>query len=120
MKLFQEQFMKKCNNNKSRNFQSLYLMSDGNLYKIGISNKPEKRLKQFKTGNPKIYLICYSEPISFAYDLEHNLHKLFHNNNVNGEWFKIKDENSLKNLMKLINNVSENSINILEMFKRDS
>jgi hypothetical protein len=33
--------MKNCKNKE----QSIYLLSSNGLYKIGISNKPEKRLK---------------------------------------------------------------------------
>ena len=32
----------------------LYLMRDGNLYKIGITNNLNKRYKTFLTSNPNI------------------------------------------------------------------
>lgn len=78
-----------------------------NLYKIGISNNPNKRYHTFLTGNPNIEMLCYSQPVTFAYMLEQKLHKLFCDKSVSGEWFKLNEENVVT-LRKLIENLSEN------------
>ena len=100
--------MKNCNSKE----QSIYLLSSNGLYKIGISNKPEKRLKQLKTGNPNIQLVCYSQKVFFAQWLEKHLHKLFSKDKVNGEWFKLKEE-SILTLKKLLSNLSNQDYYIL-------
>ena len=88
-------------------------MQCNGLYKIGISNNPEKRLKQFKTGNPKIEMLQYSQKVFFAEWLEYNLHKLFIKQNVNGEWFSLKLD-QVNTLVKLLKNLSDNDYYTLE------
>lgn len=88
--------------------QSIYLMTYDNLYKIGISNNPEQRHKTFLTGNPKIKLVCYSEPVSFAYTLEQKLHSILSKKNKNGEWFKLSEQDKA-NVIKLIENLTEDT-----------
>lgn len=92
--------------------QSIYLLQSNGLYKIGISNKPEKRLKQFRTGNPNIQMVCYSQKVFFAQWLEKHLHKLFSSENVDGEWFELKEE-SILTLKKLLSNLSNQDYYIL-------
>ena len=81
-------------------------MTYDNIYKIGISDKPKKRLSTFKTANPKISLVCYSDLISFAPMVENKLHELFKNQNVGGEWFQLNEE-QVELLVKLITNLKE-------------
>lgn len=97
---------------KSNKDQCIYLLNSNGLYKIGISNRPEKRLKQFKTGNPSIQLICYSQKVFFAQWLEKHLHKLFSKDNVNGEWFQLNEE-SVLTLKKLLSSLSNQDYYIL-------
>lgn len=75
-----------------------YLMFDGNLYKIGKSKNPEQRLKQLKTGNPRIELIAITDKIE-----EKFLHDRFYQNRVNGEWF-LFDEIKLKSILHYFEN----------------
>jgi hypothetical protein len=75
------------------NKMKTYLMFDGNLYKIGKSNNPEKRLKQLKTANPNIQLLAITEKIT-----EDFLHNQFNEYRVTGEWF-LFDEVNLKQVL---------------------
>lgn len=68
----------------------VYVMKCEQYIKIGISDSPEKRLKNMATGNPFEITI---EALSFingkraAYGIEHELHKKFREFHVTGEWF---------------------------------
>lgn len=62
-------------------------ISEGNLYKIGQSENPTKRLAQLQTGCPhKLELIAsvYSDKW-----LERRLHKMFFFSKKRGEWFTL-------------------------------
>lgn len=63
-----------------------YLAFDNNLYKIGRSNNPEKRVSELKTANPSIRLIFYGNG-----DKEKILHQMFENCRVAREWFDLTD-----------------------------
>ena len=102
---------------KKKNFSSLYLMECKGMYKIGISNDPERRYNTFLTGNPDIKMICYSKPVSFAFMLETKLHRLFKKDCVHGEWFKLKEQ-EVNSIIKLLNNLSEDDYeNIANLMK---
>jgi len=62
-----------------------YLISDGLYYKIGESNKPEKRLNNLKTANPNCELICYDKGRT-----EKQLHDIFKVFKIEREWYKLK------------------------------
>lgn len=70
----------------------VYFMEDGYGHvKIGVSNDPEKRLKQCQTGNPYKLIITRVEPYESskeAYKRENELHNTFKDFNTHGEWFK--------------------------------
>lgn len=76
--------------------QLTYLISDGTYFKIGKSINPEKRYKQIKTSNAKVRLMCYGNGVTEKY-----MHDRFYRSRVNGEWFKLNDE-QLRNAIRLI------------------
>ena len=61
-----------------------YTSKIGTLFKIGQSGDVVKRLNFLRTGNPQITLICCGNGVS-----ESELHKTYHNNRVDGEWFAL-------------------------------
>lgn len=65
----------------------VYLMFDGNLYKIGKSQNPKERLKELKVGNPNLILIAYSTLIT-----EQQLHKYFYTKKIKGEFFNLTED----------------------------
>ena len=67
-------------------------MKCGKYHKIGISNDPDKRMRQLQTANPKkLELVAYVECLHFAEYFEAVLHAVFRDFNSNGEWFKVED-----------------------------
>ncbi|MBL1208275.1 GIY-YIG nuclease family protein [Geminocystis sp. GBBB08] len=77
---------------------AIYLISDGEKYKIGISKHPDKRLKQLQTGHPQTLKLIKT----FDYQIkgkitekmiEKRIHYLLRQcrTNYNGEWFYFSD-----------------------------
>ena len=65
---------------------------DAGPVKIGISNKPERRLKQLQTGYPEKLEIKYIEKLDTrieARELEGKLHKDIKHHCSHGEWFNV-------------------------------
>jgi len=67
--------------------QKTYLITDGNFIKIGRSKDPERRLKELKTANPKVKLICYGQGAEEKY-----LHTIFHEKRYKREWFDLSEK----------------------------
>lgn len=83
-----------------------YIMSDSSgLYKIGKSVSPQIRVNQLKTGNPTIKLEFY-----ISGDHENRLHKLFKNKNLNGEWFKLSNDD-LKTIKEIFDSSNAQTLN---------
>ena len=85
----------------------IYLISDGELTKIGRSNNPIKRLRELQTGHPKrLRLIAYFSLKSPIEDrkMENRLHYLLRIKRCryNGEWFKLPPDKDLIDLVKTI------------------
>lgn len=72
--------------------QYLYLLySESGLYKIGISNDIEKRMKALQGASGfKITCLAYYKTKENARTVEGKLHKLFKKFRVEGEWFDFK------------------------------
>ena len=68
----------------------VYIMRAGGFVKIGMSSNPDKRRADLQTSNPEtVSLVAVASCASRAVagNLEKRLHKLFHKDRVNGEWF---------------------------------
>lgn len=63
----------------------VYFARAGNKVKIGVSKNPRQRLGSIKTGNSNKVRIYYVTPGDAQ--KERDLHKLFAELRVNGEWF---------------------------------
>lgn len=74
----------------------IYLIKSLNegLYKIGVSNRPNNRLKEVQTGNPSPVGIVHLYESENAYKIESVLHNRYSHYNTHGEWFElsIKEE----------------------------
>jgi hypothetical protein len=71
-------------------YSYLYIISDGQSFKIGISKEPEKRLRQLQTGSPNkieiVELFCLPENI--IYRVEKECHVRIQSKYCKrGEWF---------------------------------
>ena len=73
----------------------IYLISNSEYYKIGISKNPIKRIKQLQTGN-SVNLILINQYYSPKYysKIETALHYSY--NNINLEWFELSIEQALE------------------------
>ena len=70
----------------------IYLVHCEGFYKIGIATNLRKRVSNIQTSNPfKVTLVAYTKTENvFADELE--LHELFKDKRVRGEWFKLNDD----------------------------
>ena len=95
----------------------IYLISDSNTYyyKIGISNNPEKRLKQLSTGNQSKLKIIHKILCENYSAVEKALHNKYNFNKINLEWFELTD-NDVENFPTLCESIN-NNINTIKNFK---
>lgn len=75
-----------------------YLLESEGLYKIGKSKNPQNRVKQIRTGNPNVKLVDFSDKVT-----EKELHALYKNHRIKGEWFRL-DEKQVNSILKLYSN----------------
>ena len=78
----------------------VYLISDGNSTKIGITNNLKTRISQMQTGNSsnlalKGYIVTSDK--KEALELEKELHNTYIDRRVRGEWFAVSYLEVLKN-----------------------
>jgi predicted GIY-YIG superfamily endonuclease len=62
--------------------------NDGIVYKIGVTNDLQQRIKNVRTGNPNPVEYVYNEQNNNAYKLEKWLHSQLSEHRLEGEWFK--------------------------------
>lgn len=95
--------------------KELYIIrcGDSDLFKIGISKCPEKRLKQLQTGNPHILKILFTFKVSEKYKnieaqkIEHTIHQFLKENknlHIINEWFKLTNDMVVQIAKCLIDN----------------
>lgn len=71
-------------------YSYIYIISDGEAYKVGVSKNPEDRLKKLQTGSPKKIWIShiFKVPCDKVYKLEKECHNILTTHFVKrGEWF---------------------------------
>lgn len=72
----------------------LYLITDGNHYKIGVAKDPQRRLKALQTGNPKVLKLLatgYRRSTKTAFSVERQIHQGLKRQRLHGEWFRLTD-----------------------------
>lgn len=82
------------------------------LHKIGFTRRtPEKRIKEFKTGNASEIYLVDSFDSKWGTKIEAMLHRIYKTKKINGEWFELTEEDvmmfkkhciSIDNNLKLI------------------
>lgn len=83
----------------------LYLLECHNTYKIGITDNIERRIKQLDTRPFKLNLIGQTNKlIKDAYKWEQYLHNEYKDQNIEGEWFSLT-ENQIKDIIDLFGNL---------------
>lgn len=65
----------------------IYIISDGNLRKIGVSDDPESRIEQLQTANGKKLVLEHFEEKNEAFKVEKYAHRHLNAKKSMGEWF---------------------------------
>jgi hypothetical protein len=68
----------------------LIQMGEDNVYKIGISNAPGKRLQSLNTSSPFELKLVHHFVAEPAADAEAHLHTRFAAQHLSGEWFRLE------------------------------
>lgn len=92
----------------------VYFISNAtqSVVKIGVANKPVKRLKTFQTGNHEELIILRVIKLpnrNTAFQLESALHKKFKKYHIRGEWFKLSET-----LVEFIENYQAQKLSLIE------
>jgi len=71
--------------------------------KIGRSNDPQKRLQAHQTSTPYDLWLLASLPVEDSQEIESELHELFEEKQVSGEWFELNydDYDDIVDMMKM-------------------
>jgi len=92
--------------------------------KIGMSDDPEKRIKQLQTGNPYILRIIISIKCNsrkHAFELERTLHRMLLRNNILNEWFFVKKKSLLETINRFANNPDLKQVkSFVDIFEKQS
>ncbi|MCP5076829.1 MAG: GIY-YIG nuclease family protein [Psychromonas sp.] len=103
----------------------VYLIQSGTSrkapVKIGMSDNPEKRIKQLQTGNPEMLRLIMSIKCNsreHAYNLESTLHTLMAKKSIINEWFFLDKRSVLSTLNRIAKmNISDNIVIHQELLK---
>lgn len=76
----------------------IYLMRCDGKYKIGVSKNVEQRKKQLDGRPLPVEIIAVSPLVAGAYNIEKELHEVYAEKRLNGEWFDLT-ENDIKGLI---------------------
>ena len=80
----------------------VYVISDGaGNVKVGVAKSPQRRLKQFQTGNARHLSVHRSAPFTGRdpAEVERYAHWLLRSCHVGGEWFAIEEKLALATLL---------------------
>jgi hypothetical protein len=79
----------------------IYIMTDGEYFKIGISSDVAKRLRGIQTNHPQKISVILSQFVKNNLELESFFHEKYKSKRVSGEWFRL-DEVELKEAKEII------------------
>lgn len=80
--------------------KKVYVAQYKNIYKIGVSENVEQRIKQLSCGCPGIVAVYESENIANGFEIEKLLHDEFSGHSIGGEWFSYVDLEKVNSLIK--------------------
>lgn len=70
----------------------VYIIRCENHYKIGVSKNPHTRIRKMKTGSPLQFNIEHFSMNENAFLIEKELHNIYKEKRVTGEWFDLSDK----------------------------
>ena len=87
----QREWEERVNEPRPVPLKSVYLMSAGRSYKIGVSKNPQRRAEEVRRHQPDVELVAASKliPSSRAFEIERKLHESLKNRCITGEWFSL-------------------------------
>lgn len=70
---------------------SIYVLNivGTNYYKIGVSNKPNRRIRDLKSATPFNIDTLYCNEYEEAYELENEIHQKIRDSYIKSEWFEL-------------------------------
>lgn len=77
---------------KPKRKSQVYLMECGGKYKIGVSANVSRRCKQLDNRPFPVNVIATSPFIENAYRFEEDLHQIYNNFRIDGEWFNFSKQ----------------------------
>lgn len=80
--------------------QTLYFITDGEYVKIGISSDARYRLRGLQSSNPRKLTLLYTGKTTEAFAQEQHLHKIYKDDHIRGEWFKLTE--TIKEHIKIL------------------
>ena len=83
----------------------LYIIRSNEKYKIGYSSNWKKRSKSYKTHLPEYKLIYLLKSVN-SFDLENDLHLMFENKRVQGEWFSLCESDIIRAISHCSNKIT--------------
>jgi len=84
----------------------LYLlkMKGFDIYKVGVSKKPKRRILDLKAANPFELEVLFCSKFKDVYSLEELVLDVFKMNIIKGEWFN-SFESDINDLLSCLNNI---------------
>lgn len=82
----------------------VYVFSDGEFYKIGVSKNPIQRAEQIKFATKNRISVLMTINCKDAYGCEKYLHNKYKDFNVGGEWFSFEDESFIDEVYRVCKN----------------
>lgn len=70
----------------------LYIITNGELYKIGVTDNPKRRIDGLGTQGGKELTVVHIEDMGNASVFERHLHAIFNDRRQAGEWFKLSED----------------------------
>lgn len=84
----------------------VYLMECGGKYKIGFSKDVERRIKELNHRPFETKLLAKSRLIENPYSFEQEIHEVFEEYRIDGEWYNF-EENILQYVINVIKNTGD-------------
>ncbi len=77
---------------------SIYIIKAGdkNIYKIGVATDIGNRLNTLQTANYEELKVVRSFYLENVYEIEKELHFIYREKNIRGEWFRLSDNDILE------------------------
>ncbi|GET24279.1 GIY-YIG nuclease family protein [Prolixibacter sp. NT017] len=93
-------------------------MRDTSKFKIGITRKISRRLKEIKTANPFVIDLWYFIECENPRKVERLFHELFKDKIISGEWYQLKTFKEIFSAMEVVEQKNEIKIhNILKVIE---